>query len=59
MIRREQESGSLPAPVSPDGLATLLAAVGDGLLMHALLDPGLQVGAALDVLQLLLRPEPT
>ena len=54
MVRHEQETGSLLAAVSAEGLATLLAAVGDGLLMHALLDPQLEVNAALDALNALL-----
>ena len=33
-------------------------AVGDGLLLHALLDPGLDVPAALDALRALLAPGP-
>jgi hypothetical protein len=55
MIRREQEAGPVPREVSPDGLATLLAAMGDGLLMHALLDPTLGVSGAIDALQALVR----
>ncbi len=37
------------------GLATLIAAVGDGLLLHALLDPDLDVVAATEALLALLR----
>ena len=37
-------------------VATLLGAVGDGLLLHALLDPGLDVPAAVDA-RAMLDPE--
>jgi hypothetical protein len=36
-----RERGTVPADVSPAGLAILLAAVGDGLFLHARLDPDL------------------
>lgn len=54
LVRNEQENGRIPKAVPAEGLATLLAAVGDGLLMHALLDPQLEVDAALDALGALL-----
>jgi AcrR family transcriptional regulator len=41
----------------PAALATVLAAAGDGLLLHALLDPELDVGAAVDALRALLRAD--
>lgn len=53
VIRSDQRRGTLPAEVPADALATLLAAVGDGLLMHALLDSELDVAAALDALHAL------
>ena len=49
------ERGDVPAGVSPQGLATLLAAVGDGLFLHARMDPELDIGAALAALRALLR----
>jgi hypothetical protein len=42
-----------------DAIATLLGALGDGLLLHARLDPGLDVHAALDALRALLAPRPS
>ncbi|MGA8248454.1 MAG: TetR/AcrR family transcriptional regulator, partial [Nocardioides sp.] len=51
LVRREQDAGRVARDVPAEGLATLLAAVGDGLMMHALLDPALDVGAALDALE--------
>lgn len=41
--------------VTPAGLATLLAAVGDGLVLHGRLDPELNSGGALATLRALLR----
>jgi hypothetical protein len=38
------------------GIATLLAAVGDGLLLHALLDPDLDVAAGIGALCAMLNP---
>ena len=56
LVRTEQQRGGLPARLPADGVATLLGAVGDGLLLHALLDPDLDIGAALDALRDLLTP---
>ena len=50
-IRAEQERGTVFAGAPAD-------AVGDGLLLHALLDPGLDIPAALDALRALLAPGP-
>lgn len=57
-VRHEHENGRIAADVSAEGLATLLAAVGDGLLMHALLDPQLDVNGALDALVALVHRPP-
>jgi hypothetical protein len=38
-------------------VATLIAAAGDGLLLHALLDPELDVAGATEALLALLRKE--
>lgn len=58
LVRVEQKRGVLPAGIPAEGVGTLLAAVGDGLLLHALLDPNLEIGTALDALgQLLTSPD--
>jgi AcrR family transcriptional regulator len=54
VVEAELRRGALPDGIPADGLATLLAAVGDGLMMHALLDADLPVRAALEALELLL-----
>jgi len=56
LVRTEGRRGALPARISAEGIGILLAAVGDGLLLHVLLDPDLNVGAALDALHELLTP---
>jgi len=58
-VRAEQERGAVFAGAPADALATLLGAVGDGLLLHALLDPDLDVYAALNALRALLAPRPS
>ena len=58
-IRAEQERGTVFAGAPADAIATLLGAVGDGLLLHALLDPGLDIPAALNALRALLAPRPS
>lgn len=58
-VRAEQQRGTVFAGAPADAIATLLGAVGDGLLLHALLDPGLDVQAALDALRALLVPRPS
>ena len=55
LARAAQASGSAPAGVSPEALATLIGAIGDGLFLHARLDPGLDANAALGALRELLR----
>jgi AcrR family transcriptional regulator len=49
-----QERGTMPSSVSPAALATLLAAVGDGLFLHARLDPEVDAAGALAALRTLL-----
>lgn len=56
VAERGQKRGTAPTNVSPQALATLLAAVGDGLFLHARLDPGLDAAGALDALRALLSP---
>jgi AcrR family transcriptional regulator len=58
-VRSEQERGAVFAGAPADAIATLLGAVGDGLLLHALLDPDLDVHAALNALRALLAPRPS
>jgi AcrR family transcriptional regulator len=58
-VRAEQERGAVFTGAPADAIATLLGAVGDGLLLHALLDPGLDVQPALDALRALLAPRPS
>jgi hypothetical protein len=40
-------------------VATLLAALGDGLMLHALLDPALNVAAAVDAMKALITTKPS
>ncbi len=54
VIRAEQERGVLPQRPSAEALATLLASVGDGLLLHALIDERLDPSAAIDAFAQLL-----
>ena len=58
-VRAEQERGAVFAGAPAESIATLLGAVGDGLLLHALLDPDLDVHAALNALRALLAPRPS
>jgi AcrR family transcriptional regulator len=55
-VRADQKRGAVFGGAPPQAIATLLAAVGDGLLLHALLDPDLDVAGALDALHGLLTP---
>lgn len=57
-VRAEQERSAVFAGAPADAIATLLGAIGDGLLLHAQLDPDLDVGAALSALRALLAPRP-
>jgi AcrR family transcriptional regulator len=58
-VRAEQQRGAIFGGASAEAIATLLGALGDGLLLHALLDPGLDVDAALSALRALLAPRPS
>jgi DNA-binding transcriptional regulator YbjK len=55
VLRVDQERGVMFAGTSAQGIAALLAAAGDGLVLHAILDPTLDVGSALEALQQVLR----
>ncbi len=52
----QQRRGDLPAG-SPAGIATLLLAAGDGLMLHAMLDPTLDAAGAAETLFALLGAE--
>jgi hypothetical protein len=51
VVRAEQERGTLDPTLSPDGIATLLAAVGDGLVLHRGLDPKIDVATVMTTLR--------
>ncbi len=48
VIRADQERGVLAQTPSAEALATLLASIGDGLLLHALIDERLDPSAAIE-----------
>lgn len=54
LVRTWQRRGAVPTEPTPTALATLIAAVGDGLLLHSLLDPELDVAGATEALHALL-----
>jgi AcrR family transcriptional regulator len=54
VISAEQERGALPREPSAEALATLLASLGDGLLLHALIDDRLDPSAAIEAFATLL-----
>ncbi len=51
VVSADQRSGATLTGPSAEAIATLLAAVGDGLLLHAILDPGLDPAAAVEALR--------
>jgi AcrR family transcriptional regulator len=53
VVRAEQERGVVFDGAPPEALATLLAAVGDGLLLHVLLDGEVDVAGSVDALRAL------
>ena len=55
LVRVDQKRGGAPTKAPASALATLIGAVGDGLLLHGLLDPELDVGEAIDSLRALLN----
>lgn len=54
LVGAEQRRGAMRAGADPAALATLVAAAGDGLLLHALLDPGIEAAGAVEALRTLL-----
>ena len=57
LVRAEQRRDVVRSGPEPSAVATLIAAAGDGLLLHALLDPELDVAGATEALLALLRKE--
>ncbi|NVI89241.1 TetR/AcrR family transcriptional regulator [Actinomadura sp. BRA 177] len=55
-LAENRTAGLLRPDADPRGLAVLLAALVDGLLMHVLIDPETEAGAATEGLLALLRP---
>ena len=54
LIRADQGRSHVKPGLAPSALATLLAAAGDGLLLHLLVDPEVDVGEAIEALGTLL-----
>ncbi|GGB23783.1 hypothetical protein GCM10011492_12080 [Flexivirga endophytica] len=54
LVQADQARGVLSPAFSAEGVAIMLAAVGDGLLLHALLDPGLDIRGGLTALRTVL-----
>ena len=55
-VRTDQQRGAVVDGVPAEAVATFLAALGDGLLLHALLDREVDVTAALEAVRTILRP---
>lgn len=55
-VRADQQRGVVFDGASPEAIATVLGAAGDGLMMHALLDPELDVSGTVEGLRRLLAP---
>ena len=53
-VLTDQERGAVFDGAPAAAIATVLAAVGDGLLLHALLDPELDIAGAIAALRALL-----
>jgi hypothetical protein len=53
-VRADQERGAVFDGAPAPAIATLLGAVGDGLLLHVLLDPELDIRGAIAALRALL-----
>lgn len=55
LVRADQDRAVVPSGLDAPAVATLIAAAGDGLLLHSLLDPELDVVAPVETLLALLR----
>jgi AcrR family transcriptional regulator len=55
-VRADQQRGAISAAAPAEGIALLVTALGDGLFMHTLLDPDLEVARGLEALRALLAP---
>ncbi|HEY1920529.1 MAG TPA: TetR/AcrR family transcriptional regulator [Streptosporangiaceae bacterium] len=44
LVRRDQQRGALRADIPPEGVAAMIAGLLDGLLLHAVIDPALDLG---------------
>lgn len=55
VVRADQERGAAFNGATAQGIATVLGAFGDGLLLQAMLDSQLDIGAAIDALRAMLR----
>jgi AcrR family transcriptional regulator len=55
-VRADQARGAVFNGAPPEAIATVLGAAGDGLLLHMLLDPELDIAAAVAALRALLAP---
>ncbi len=53
-VRGDQQRRAVFDGAPPEAIATLLGAVGDGLLLHVMLDPQLDVAGAIEALRALL-----
>lgn len=54
-IETDQRAGRILADAPADSVAALLAATGDGLMLHLLLDPGFDARGAIHALRQMLR----
>ncbi|SPT50025.1 MULTISPECIES: TetR/AcrR family transcriptional regulator [Actinomadura] len=55
LVRRDQERGAVTAAPPASGTATVVAALLDGLLLHLILDPELDLQGAAEAVRTLLR----
>ncbi len=58
VVAAGQRRGTISAAVPAEAIATLLGALGDGLVLHMLLDPEVDAPAALEALRTLLGAAP-
>ncbi|MES9536506.1 TetR family transcriptional regulator [Actinomadura sp. NPDC000600] len=55
LVRRDQERGGVTASAPASGTATVVAALLDGLLLHLVMDPELDLAGAVEAVRTLLR----